>query len=106
MADRAPNLSAQHGPRLARFDALLKAKLRILGKLCALGRAADNPDFLLADLLAKRIAVETEQFGGFDLVSPRRRERRRDQRSFHIAKHTIVEARRRKLIAVCAEIIR
>jgi hypothetical protein len=51
---------------------------------------AHNANVEFADFLSQRVPIETEQLCGFDLISPRRTERRTDQRQLNLAQNPLV----------------
>ena len=58
----------------------------------------------IADLLAQRIPVQAEQMGGPDLVAARGAEADRQQRPLDFLQDPVIEAGRRKPVALCREI--
>src|SRR5690606_10904602 len=83
---------------------LCNALWRICNKPMALPGGAVDVDAELADLLAQRIAVQTEKLRRPDLVATRRRHRRQHQRIFHLLQHALVEAGRRQFAVEAGEI--
>ncbi len=65
---------------------------------------AEHLDIQVPDLLAQRIAVETEEIGGADLVAAGGGQRDRQQRIFDLAQDPVVEPGRRKLVTATREI--
>src|SRR5512141_1888990 len=50
-----------------------------------------NLNVQIANLLPQRVAVQTEQIGGSDLIAPRRRQCRRQQRHLYFLENPVVE---------------
>src|SRR3989337_170945 len=68
-------------------------------------RRPDHFEAQIADLLAQCVAVEAQEIGGADLVTPGRSERRGDQWRFDLAQHPGVEPGGRELLAEAHEIV-
>src|ERR1700722_4784637 len=66
---------------------------------------ADDLDFQVPDFLAQSVAVDAEQIGGADLVSPRCGERGGEQRVFDLAQDAVIKPGRRQSVAKAAEIL-
>src|ERR1700683_3455227 len=52
----------------------------------------------VANLLAQRVPIETEQIGGADLVAPGRRQSGREQRHLDLLEDAVIEAGRRHTV--------
>src|SRR5688572_18055500 len=70
------------------------------------GPPANHPDVEVADFLAQRIAVQSEELRGLDLIASGRPKRDADQRCLDLPQHAVIQPRRRQAIAVLAEIAR
>lgn len=67
-------------------------------------RTADDLDIEIADLLAKRIAIDAQKLGSLDLIAPCGGERNRDQGIFHLPEDTMIETRWWQVVAKGSEI--
>src|SRR4029450_11858249 len=77
------------------------------GKLLkTLAAAAEDLDFEIADFLAQRIAIDSEEIRRADLIPASGCERPRQERMLDLPQHTMVEAGRRQAIAKAREIRR
>jgi hypothetical protein len=52
-------------------------------------------NFEVADFLAQRITINTEEIGGADLIASRGRKRRRQKRRLHFPQNAVIQAGRR-----------
>src|SRR3990170_890691 len=75
-------------------------------RLTILAPAAVNLDIEIPYLLSQRVAVEAEQVGGTNLVAPRRRQRRGQQRHLDLLEDAVIEARRRHPVGEAGEMRR
>src|SRR5687768_3351439 len=66
--------------------------------------AANHFDLQLAQLLAKRVAIEPQQLRRADLVAARCRQGQLQQGPLDLAQHPVIEAGRRHAVAVAGEI--
>src|ERR1700722_2638195 len=66
---------------------------------------ADHLDLQGPDLLAQSIAVDAEQTGGPDLVSPGCGERSREQRIFDLTQDAVIEPGGRQSVAEAAKVL-
>ena len=81
----------------------LSGKRVLACSLLAAGRP-DDLDVEVADLLAQGVSVQTEQFGGLDLIATGGSQRRPDQRFLDIAQDPVIQPRWRQVALELAEI--
>src|SRR5271156_5282460 len=89
--------------KLRQFRGVLPAALRLTPQMApitavSLAAAPVDLNIEIADLLAQRVAVETQKIGGTNLIAPGSRQRCRQQRNFDLLEDPVVEAGRRHAI--------